>query len=456
MTLRIPAALLLGLAALLGTDAATGSEAESRPAADRTTEAYEVWMVDQTDSRQLPSGGGYGGYLHIHPGRTLEREGAASRAETTDLGGAVSALCEKETGAPPVRPHMLTFNGGDRLNPTAGRYAVLSWVVSGHVTILDATTRRPVACHRTAPGSGGARQAHAAWPTPDGRHIIVANQNGRQVERISADWGARSFAQEPEATLKLYEGQTPSGAPRQAPGVRPDNAPICVRPTSDGSLTFVSLRGGGAFVIDHEATPMRIVAEYDRDHVADYGCGQIEARGKMYLDAGAGAGVGNGGHAVYAVDLDALDREVNPPNTPAPRLVYDRGGEGFDAHGFALTSGDRHLLTVDRAANDVTVVDVKADEVVGRFSLAGPVSDDPAPDLMVPAPDGRHLFVSLRGPAPLSGGHDAVRGSTPGVGVVRLGSRRRSGELVSVAPARRDDALAADPHAIAVRVVGRR
>src|SRR5688500_9827005 len=107
-------------------------------------ESHEVWLVDQTDSRA-----GYGGYLHGFAGSDLDDPGHAI-PQTFDLGGQASELCMTETGANPVRPHMLVFNGGDDQSASGGRYAILSWVVSGHVTIHDAATREAVACLRTS------------------------------------------------------------------------------------------------------------------------------------------------------------------------------------------------------------------------------------------------------------------------------------------------------------------
>ena len=46
------------------------------------------------------------------------------------LGGATAALCLAETGANPVRPHMLFFNSGHT-------HGVLAFVASGHVVIFD-------------------------------------------------------------------------------------------------------------------------------------------------------------------------------------------------------------------------------------------------------------------------------------------------------------------------------
>ena len=321
------------------------------------------------------------------------------------------------------------------------------------MTIHDAATREAIACLRTSPGAGGARPAHAAWPTPAGRALIVSNQNGKQIERIRADWETRTFTWEPEATLRLYEGTTPSGEQRQDASLRPDNAPICTRTTRDGRFAFVSLRGGGAFVIDHAATPMRIIAEYDRTRIDDNGCGQAQGGGTMYLNAGAGAPEDRFGHTLYAVDLAQIG-DANPPNTPAPRVVYRRDGD-VDAHGLALTKEDGYLLQADRIQNDVTVVDTRDERVLGRFSLAGRHSKDPAPDLVDLSPDDRLAFFALRGPAPLSGGQDAI-GATPGLGVVELGQgEKERGKLMAIARVPRPvtDPEPPDPHAVGVRLL---
>jgi hypothetical protein len=198
---------------------------------------------------------------------------------------------------------------------------------------------------------------------------------------------------------------------------------------------------------------MRIVAEYDRAHVDDNGCGQMQAGEKMYVNAGAGAPGDPDGHTVYAFDLTAFGTEPSTTaNTPAPRLVYTREGD-VDAHAVAVTKNEKYLLAGDRTQNDVTVVDTDTDEVVNRFSIAGPHSADPAPDLFDLSPDDKLVFASLRGPAPLSGGHDAI-GATPGVGVILLREGGKDGEMVGLAPARRTDGKAPDPHAIRVRTLG--
>ena len=58
-------------------------------------------------------------------------------------------------------------------------------------------------------------------------------------------------------------------------------------------------------------------------------------------------------------------------------------------------------------------------------------SNDPAPDLLEPTPDGKYLVVALRGPVPVSVTH-AAQGSCPGVGIIELLDDGASGRLAGV------------------------
>src|SRR5688500_12830330 len=90
----------------------------------------EVWSIDQSDS----AGKTYGGTIYIWDAKDLEQVNKAAVAEKVDLGGAAAALCLAQTGANPVRPHMLTMN-------QAGTHAIISFVDSGHVLFMSAGTR---------------------------------------------------------------------------------------------------------------------------------------------------------------------------------------------------------------------------------------------------------------------------------------------------------------------------
>lgn len=428
MTVRLLAVLALVLV--------LGAAAVAR--ANRGHGGHEVWAVDQSNTNGTQSGG----TLYVYDERRLKDP------ERIDLGAATEALCLERTGSAPVRPHMLLFS-------PRHSHAILSFVASGHVVFFDARERTPVACIDVG------AQAHAAVPAPDGSYVIVADQNGKRVHRIATDYRAGRFTLEPAATIDLAAGTTPSGAPRQDPALRPDTAPICPIVESSSRLTFVTLRGGGLFVLDSRSTPLRIVAEYDRETIHGNGCGGIQTRDKLYLDSGGGTAANMDEFDVYAFDLDdfrsASDRLVcvpPGPNLPAPKLVVSQDDRMHaDAHGVALVG--HHLWVADRVGNRVVSIDTRSDRVVSEFSLPGPLSDDPSPDLLDPSPSGDRVYVSLRGSLPLSGDPHASTGSTPGVGVIEVRHGGRTGVLKSIARVANVDATGidrADVHALRVRL----
>ena len=104
----------------------------------------------------------------------------------------------------------------------------------------------------------------------------------------------------------------------------------------------------------------------------------------------------------------------------------------------------------------IWVVDTATDAVVSMINLApslsrqgagelfprrrclakaghcGHFSPDPTPDLMVLSPEGTHMFLSFRGPSPLSGDPHVSTGATPGVGVLKIaGGQAGPGNLRS-------------------------
>jgi DNA-binding beta-propeller fold protein YncE len=436
MRRRIATLALLGLVLAVAAAAASGHDADR---------GHEVWAVDQSNTTGTTSGG----TLYVYDGESLRGRGAGeARPERIDLGGAAKELCMAQTGTAPVRPHMLLFNA-------ARTHAVLSFVASGHVLFLDAEKRAPLACIDVG------AQAHAAVPSPDESYVVVANQNGKLVQRIATDYATNTFRLEPEATLDLANGTTPSGAQRQDPQLRPDNAPICPLIDSTSRLAFVTLRGGGLFVLDPRSSPMRIVAEYDRQTIHPNGCGGLEAAGKMYVNSGGGTANNLSEFDVYAFDLGhfrsasgGLLCAPTAPNTPAPKLVVSQDDrEHTDSHGTTLTRHGRYLWVADRAGNRIVVIKTKTDEVVGEFSLTGDLSDDPSPDLLDISPRGDRVYVSLRGSLPLSGDPHASTGSTPGVGVIHVESGGRTGRLRAIARIANPDGPVdrADPHGLRVR-----
>jgi DNA-binding beta-propeller fold protein YncE len=413
--------------------------------AARTVEAdeaqYEVWIIDQSNTKDDDGNGTLdsGGRLYIYQGDELSGEDAAQATpEVIDLGGAARDLCLAQTGTAPTRPHMFFFNG-------ARTHAVIAFVATGHVLFMDTTTKTPIQCVDVGV------QAHAAMPSHDQTFVVVANQNGRLLQRINTDYATNTFTLDNDATLNLATCTTPSGAPCQDPVLRPSNRPICPVIDESDNFTFITLAGGGLFVVNSRATPMSIIGEYDKGVVHPEGCGGVQANGRMYINSG-----GPTEADLYSFPLGGYTG-ANPPNIPAPTLVYTNDGTNSDSHGAIKTEHERYLWVAERFGNNITVVDTSSNAVVNQFSLIGPVSADPTPDLMDISPGGNRVFMALRGPNPLSGNNVAFNnaaGSTPGIGIIRVERGGQRGMFFARVPISHivDGVERADPHGLRVLV----
>ena len=281
-------------------------------------EEYEVWLSDQANTQGITAGsqsGTHGGKIRIYDNADLDQDPPVNNPVVLDVTTGLFPNADATTGAHVSRIHGI-LPSPDHV------YMALNFVGSGHLGLIDGRTKQPVCLFRTT-GTNTGRQNHMSFWTPDGQHIIVANQNGRMLERVDVvrnqDGMPESFVFNGTASLDLVGGTgrviaqpiavdmeaadgiscsvsgivadaqsttTPTGAIKQAAGLRPLNAPICPIPASNSRHAFTTLRGGGMFVIDVTATPMAIVADYDLSMVRAAGCGGAEADGFMHLNTG--------------------------------------------------------------------------------------------------------------------------------------------------------------------------
>jgi hypothetical protein len=178
----------------------------------------------------------------------------------------------------------------------------------------------------------------------------------------------------------------------------------------------------------------------------------------MYINAGGGTPVNATESDLYLFSLDAFSGVPHGRlNQPAPRLVFSHDERGFvDSHGAVLTRNDRHLWVSDRAANNIVVVDTESDTVVGEIDLSEHGLVDTTPDLMDVSPGRTRVYMTLRGPEPLSGNAPGVNnamGMIPGLGIVVTHDDGRSGTFhATLRISNEIDGLQkADPHGIRVR-----
>lgn len=384
--------------------------------------AYEVWITDQSDTAKES-----GGYLYIYDSAQLTANPSSTKPTVTmDLGGEINKFCEEATKKPVRRPHMLFF--------TKDQSHVILSFLSGHALFMDAQTRKPEACLNMG------KNLHAAWPMPNQKMALGANMAEKKLIRISTDYAGHKFGFDPAKDV-LELGPLESGE-------QPDNAPVCPITDNDSKYAYVTLRGGGLFVVDVTQTPMKVGATLNNVQVHPAGCGGWQVGETIYINSGGGWPVAPLSYDVYALNTSNLPKSVSA------KLISSRDEKFADSHGMAAVG--RYLWSADRAGNNVEVIDTVTNLSVSTIDLVGQASDDPAPDLMDVSPDGAYVFVSTRGPSPLTGNDKTVnnaKGSTPGVGVIKVTDDGHGGEFVGVARITnmKEGKETADTHGIAVR-----
>jgi hypothetical protein len=250
------------------------------PAAPAAPPAYEVWVIDQSDSSKDG-----GGTLYIYDGAALAADAKSATAEKVDLGDKFAEACKDAGGGFPKRPHMLFFTKD-------GKYGILSYVASGHVVFLDSAARAPIGCVSLG------KNAHAAWPTANMKMAIGANIAEKRLVRIGTDYANKKFTINPPSDVVAL-------APMESAGL-PDMAPICPITENKSQYAFVTPRGGGLVVFDITATSIVPTGTLTKDALRPAGCGGVQIGSTMYLNSGGGWPATPLNHDVYAFGLGSL------------------------------------------------------------------------------------------------------------------------------------------------------
>jgi DNA-binding beta-propeller fold protein YncE len=315
-------------------------------------------------------------------------------------------------------PHMLEFTSDYR-------YAFVAAPATGNTAVIRTADRAVVAVIRTGP------RTHHAAVAPDDRTVLVsvigaanAPWDGRIVE-IVADYENERFT----VGRQLVLAEDPLFAARKAE-FRESGGAVCMAFTRDGRAAYVTLgpelEESGVVVLDPQA--FRLTQVFPPAEV-DANCGTILSPDgeHMYL-VGGGREVG----VWHAHD------------TRTHRSVQRTESRGHDAHGSAVTPDGREYWLVNRVTSNAVVVDTRTLQVIEEIDFVGKT-----PDIVAMSPDGAHVYVTLRGPEPVTMPHVAV-GETPGIAVIDARTRK---VVRLVEPARGDPK--SDFHGIAVRPLDR-
>jgi len=396
----------------------------------------------------------------------------------------------------------------------------------GYIGVIKTSTKEAVALFRvTAFGPTNQRSVHLSYWSDDGSAIVIANLHGKAIERIDVmrdnigtitslefnksagiGLGQKMFFSAPAT---FFSGDNAFGNPligsiigsydnadlgdmtpnnvckengcngKQATaGGRPNNVPICPVPSKNGNA-YVTLGGGGLFVLDLTTTPMVIKGEYGKAVVNGAGVVGTQTGNQVFITGGVSASSSGSDQSVFLVYSfdDTKYNTLNKENFPMPVKVFQDHGNTLtsgnangpakndsgqkpgvttrrDSHGVAATLDGKYVHIVDRIQNNVEVFDtsthtrttydlVSMDGQSGRNGTPGPCDaksviddadlllNDPAPDFLEITPDGKYLMIAFRGPVPVTVGHTA-QGSCPGVGIVKITNGGKSGKLVDI------------------------
>jgi hypothetical protein len=241
----------------------------------------------------------------------------------------------------------------------------------GYVGIIDARRKEAIVLFRVTDMNVG-RSVHMSFWKADGSGIIVANLNGKTLERIdiarnpsgkimqasfnrSASLGlGKNMVVGAGATVFLgrnhhnrpmlgrltgtymdadFGNLTGNGeckengcldGPDAALGGRPNNLVICPIP-STLDKAYVTLGGGGLVVADLDATPMTIVGEYGNQVINGAGCAGAQSGDQIWLNAGvsaSAAGFNQSAFTLYVLSDSAFGTTPNAPNLPLPQTAF--------------------------------------------------------------------------------------------------------------------------------------
>ncbi len=350
------------------------------------TDGSFIWIWDSEDINRQLAGGGDARPVACGP-ENKHSKGSARNAGPCDLWDVFPPdLIEVDADGRATGNLLSDLSGFGRLHgmlaDPQNKYVTANIFApgGGFVGIIDTRKKAAVALFRvtgTNVGQGtDVRSVHMSFFNADGSQIIVANLNGKVLERIditrngsgkiksasfnrSASLGVgKDQAVTAEATT--FRGKNAYGkkligdiigdysdadfsdltannqckengcsaGPDAELGGRPNNVIICPIPSANNKA-YVTMGGGGLLVADTNTTPMTIVGEYGNQVVNGAGCGGGQSGANMWINAGvsaSGAGATQSTFSMYVLDDNGYENGANLPNFPMPGTVFKDSG----------------------------------------------------------------------------------------------------------------------------------
>eukprot|EP00118_Oscarella_pearsei_P016919 m.165463 g.165463 ORF g.165463 m.165463 type:complete len:537 (+) comp38890_c2_seq87:3165-4775(+) len=405
----------------------------------------EIWLMDQAfDTAEKKRGG----MLYIYDSAALKDSPGKDPIAIINLTQATIDANNKSSElkcTPGKKPHMISaFPYFVNM-----QLAVISYVGSGHIQVMDVKTRQIIGCTDTKP-KGGSTQNHYAEFTPDGKHIIVLDIGGPdgssghihkiKLEKIHSNEPFLRLVHEKVLNLSECVGDLNTTVAR----------PICGGFDRRNDLFYVTMSKGGLIIADVIGHRFKVIKVYNSSVVGGNGCGGSRRYTGDFGMVTNGASTGNRhlGDYIYFHNTtapcngefpDPLELEIPKETEPAPGDVfYDTTPYGNyplgDTHGTGLClvkeTGEEVLLSTMRLTNEVVFINTTTRKIFNRQSMTNRLFlPNATPDLIsLISYGGGVMCVSLRGGVPLSAIGKFVDGHrrTPGMVCLHMSEDCRS------------------------------
>jgi DNA-binding beta-propeller fold protein YncE len=395
------------------------------PAGSPARSGHEVWSVDQGTDR-----------IHVYD--------SADYREVATIDLSPAALADRGfqhvPAGPRTVPHMIDFDSQDR-------FAFVAATAGAATIVIDARTREVLEVLGTGAGSHMAAVTPddtAAWVAAIGTQQMVEIELGKlNSARPTFEIGARLDVADLLAPLEAANPHWQPVVPTGLPFEYASYSPVCHQYSPDSTEAWVTLGPGwpqgGLFVLD--LTSHEVTAAWNPNEVkANCGTSVSEELALANFSGEVVAGADTAGEWYV---FDRASKQLLETHSAADGPV-----EGLDAHGLRLTPDGSHYWMVNRGSSDGFVVDA-SDRTVVRHLTSGL----DAPDILDFAPDSSRVYISQRGPSPLTGAPHAATGDEPGIAVLDAATGER---VAFLAPTEVivDGRVQNDVHGVGVRTVG--
>ncbi|MDD8025359.1 MAG: alkaline phosphatase family protein [Acidobacteriota bacterium] len=338
--------------------------------------------------------------------------------------GQIVTPAGRQVDLPDMRPHVLTMSPDGKLLVTSGR--------THEIVVIDPATgvirqRVPLPAEPPEASKPDAPSANILKPdekgqvsytglvfSPDGRRIYLSNVNGSLkvfgVEPDGTVEGLVSFALPPADAPRRKE-EIPSGL-----AVSPDGKKIYAAFNLSNRLAEIDAADGRILrLVDVGVAPFDVALVGGKAYVSNWG-GRRPGPGDVTGPAGRGT--------VVKVDPEtfiANEGSVSVVDLASGRVVKEILVQ-LHSSALAVSPGGRYVVCANAASDSLSVIDVRADEVVETICAKASPADlfGASPNALAFDRQGKTLYVA--------------NGTQNAVAVIRFSPRRRASKLLGLIP----------------------